>query len=206
MRRLRFLGLVFALALGLAACQPASVPIKRDRTQAEAALNRGWTAHEAGDWRTAEHAYLESVRYDPSFVWAYYRLGVLSANFNRWGSAEAYFWRAMAADPQFMPPYYELGVRRAMAGDGEGAAELLRRAVELAPRDPYARLQLGRAYEILGQQPQALEQLAIARALDPEADEIRASLPPWQVLNLFNTSHLGGYPGSTGRAQARLPR
>ena len=52
-----------------------------DRAAAKEALQRGWAAHEAGDWRTAEHAYLEAVEYDPASPWGYYRLGVLAANY-----------------------------------------------------------------------------------------------------------------------------
>src|SRR5262245_26804212 len=96
-----------------------------DRAAAQAAIDRGIEAHEAGDFHAAEAAYLEATRLDPSLAWAYYKLGVLAANFNRWGTAESYFWRAIAVDPDLMPPYYELGVRRAMAGEYEGAAQLL---------------------------------------------------------------------------------
>ena len=166
---------------GLAACRQPATTVLTDRAAAEEALQRGWEAHEAGDWRTAEHAYLESMQADPSFVWAYYRLGVLATTFNRWGSAESYFWRAISVDPSFMPPYYEIGVRRAMAGEYQGAVELLRRAVELAPADPYARLQLGRTYEIEGKLAEAAEQFAAARQVDPDADDILAALPPLQA-------------------------
>ena len=179
---LRVLPALLGAVLCLAACQrPATLPLQPDRAAAEDALQRGVEAHEAGDWRAAEHAYLESIQADSSFVWAYYRLGVLAANYNRWGSAESYFWRAIDVDPRFMPPYYELGVRRAMAGEYTGAVELLRRAVELAPADPYARLQLGRAYEVLGRQADSLQQFAAARELDPAADDLLASLPAWQT-------------------------
>jgi tetratricopeptide (TPR) repeat protein len=172
---------ILGLALGIAACAPSGGTVGVDRGAAEEALRRGWAAHEAGDWRAAEYEYLESVKYDPSYVWTYYRLGVLAANHNRWGSAEAYFWRAITVDPSFMPPYYEVGVRRALAGDLDGAVELLRRAVQLAPADPYSRLQLGRAYQALGQQTEAMQQFAAARDLAPDADEILASLPAWQL-------------------------
>jgi Tfp pilus assembly protein PilF len=180
--RPNMISVILSLALGLAACQRApATAAEPDRAAAEEALQRGWEAHEAGDWRTAEHAYLESMQRDPSFVWAYYRLGVLATTFNRWGSAESYFWRAIAVDPSFMPPYYEIGVRRAMAGEYQGAVELLRRAVELAPTDPYARLQLGRAYEVQGQEADAAQQFAAARELSPDADDILAALPAWQT-------------------------
>ena len=173
---------VLCVAVLLAACERGLPgPAAGNRWAAEDALQRGWVAHEAGDWRAAEQGYLESVRHDPSFAWGYYRLGVLSANNSRWGAAEAYFWRAIAVDPQFMAPHYEIGVRRAAAGDYDGAVELLRRAVELSPTDPYARLQLGRTYEIRGHMAEAAEQFAAARQLDPNADDILASLPPWHV-------------------------
>jgi tetratricopeptide (TPR) repeat protein len=178
-RRAALVAVALCAGAVLSACQPRqAAPTTIDRPAAEEALERGWAAHEAGDWRDAENSYLESLHHDPTFVWAYYRLGVLAANFHRWGSAEAYFWRAIEVDPGFMPPYYELGVRRAMAGEREGAVELLRRAVELAPADPYARLQLGRAYEALGEHAKALEQFDAARQLEPEADAILAALPP----------------------------
>jgi len=165
----------------LAGCQQRlPAPRPGDRAAAEEALERGWAAHEAGDWRTAEHAYLEAVDLDPSYAWSYYRLGVLAATTIRWGTAEAYFWRAIQADPEFMPPYYEIGVRRAATGDFTGATELLGRAVQLAPADPYARLQLGRTYEAQGKLAEAADQFAAARDIDPDADAILGALPPLQ--------------------------
>jgi tetratricopeptide (TPR) repeat protein len=163
--------------LAVAATAAACGPIKPHQESADAAraatvVERGWAAHEVGDWREAERAYLEATQIDPSYVWAYYRLGVLAANNRLHGTAEAYFRKAIAVDPSFMPPHYELGVLQSRAGNVASAAGLFARAVELAPLDPQARLQLGIAYEAIGLRDEAVTHLTAASVLAPEIVEV----------------------------------
>ena len=110
MVRLLLLCGLFVVATGTVACAPHRPQQESgDKARAAAALERGWAAHELGDWREAERAYLEATQVDPSFVWAYYRLGVLAANNRLHGAAEAYFRKAIAVDPDFMPPHSSWG-------------------------------------------------------------------------------------------------
>jgi len=178
MTRFLLSSLLIAAATGAAACGPSHPRQESDRMQAEAALERGWAAHEAGDWRAAERDYDEAARSDPSSAWAFYRLGVLASNNRLHGAAEAHFRRAIAVDPGFMPPHYELGALHAAAGDFESAAVLLERAVDLAPQDPHARLQLGLAYAALGRDSEAAAEFAAARDLAVEVPGVLASSVP----------------------------
>ena len=182
MTRLLLCSLLIVVATApTAGCGPADPRQESDRVGAEASLERGWAAHEAGDWRAAERAYHEAARSDPSFAWTYYRLGVLAANIRLHGAAEAHYRRAIALDPGFMPPHYELGVLHAAAGDYESAAALLQHAVDLVPRDPQARLQLGLVYAALGRDAEAAAQLAAARLLAAPATGVLASAAPTEI-------------------------
>jgi tetratricopeptide (TPR) repeat protein len=125
-----------ATALAIAAltgCASATMP---DRAHAEEALLRATDLHGAGFARDAERGYLEAVALDPSYAFAYYRLGVLSMQWGRFGSAEAHFRRAIRVDPEFVRGYYELGLLRLRMRDHKVAVALLERAHRLAPNDP----------------------------------------------------------------------
>jgi tetratricopeptide (TPR) repeat protein len=132
-RRRAALLTVLLVTVAMAGCAPVRMP---DRARAEEALLRATDLHGAGFARDAERGYREAVAIDPSYAFAYYRLGVLAMQWGRFGSAEAHFRRAVRVDPGFMRPYYELALLRLRIKDRQSAIALLERAEQLAPDDP----------------------------------------------------------------------
>jgi tetratricopeptide (TPR) repeat protein len=120
------------VVFGGAACARNVQP---DRAAAEAALLRATDLHGAGYVQDAEQGYREAVTLDPSYAFAYYRLGVLSAQRGRLGTAEAHFRRAIRLDSNFARPYVELALLRLRTRDYAAAIPLLETAARLAPGD-----------------------------------------------------------------------
>lgn len=104
-----------------------------------------------GEEPTAEH-------------WAY--LGTTYRSCSRWEEADGAYARALAIDARHVGALWGLGLSRGMQGDTQGAAEMLGRAVEVAPRFAPARFQLALTLLERGDETGALAHAEIVRGLD----------------------------------------
>ncbi len=65
----------------------------------------------------------------------HYNYAVVLLNARRWEQAEAHLEKALEQNPEGAHIYYALAVCRCWRGDVDGAAELLRRAIEIEPQN-----------------------------------------------------------------------
>jgi predicted O-linked N-acetylglucosamine transferase (SPINDLY family) len=79
---------------------------------------------------------------------------------------ELYRW-VLARDPNCVPALHNLGTVALRSGQTELAAQLLGRAVELAPQDPALHAKLGQVYLTLGRTEEAIGALTRAQSLLP---------------------------------------
>lgn len=96
--------------------------------------------------------------------WAY--LGTTYRSCSRWDEADEAYARALAIDARHVGALWGLGLSRGMQGDTTGAAEMLGRAVEVAPRFAPPRFQLALTLLEQGDETGALVHAAAMRALD----------------------------------------
>lgn len=96
--------------------------------------------------------------------WAY--LGTTYRSCSRWEEADLAYARALAIDARHVGTLWGLGLSRGMQGDTEGAAEILGRAVEVAPRFAPPRFQLALTLLERGDEAGALAHAGVVRGLD----------------------------------------
>jgi tetratricopeptide (TPR) repeat protein len=95
-------------------------------------------------------------------------LGSLYAQTLDWQNAKAAFSAVVAGKPDFAAAHLHLGLTLAALGQ-PGALEELGKAHQLAPKNPIAALELGKALAGAGKDDQALAVLQKAVELDPES-------------------------------------
>ncbi|MEX2274631.1 MAG: tetratricopeptide repeat protein [Actinomycetota bacterium] len=161
-RTLAAVGLV-ALLLATAACGDD----KTDAQLANETLQRGLTAHAAGDIPTAREAYRQTLTYDPTNAFALYNLGLLAQEDGDPELAEGFYRQAVDSDPDFTSALYNLAILRSDVGATAEAATLYQRVIELKPDYAPAHLNLGFALRDLGEKKAGNEQIAVAIELDP---------------------------------------
>lgn len=90
----------------------------------------------------AEEAYRRALQLDESYEEAHFNLGALLRD-ERPDEARAHLLRALELDPDYAPAHRELGYLLWAGKTNAEAERHLRKAVELAPGDAWARLYLG---------------------------------------------------------------
>ena len=96
--------------------------------------------------------------------WAY--LGTTYRSCSRWDEADEAYARALAIDARHVGALWGLGLSRGMQGDTEGAAEMLGKAVGLAPRFAPPRFHFDMTLLEQGDDAGALAHAGILRELD----------------------------------------
>lgn len=103
------------------------------------------------------------IRQEPELRTAedFYNYAVVLLNARRWQEAEAHLERALTQEPDGDHLYYALALCRCWRGDLQSAAELMRRAIELQPKNWIAARNDPDFAPFLNQPP-------LAEILDPE--------------------------------------
>jgi TolB-like protein/Tfp pilus assembly protein PilF len=131
--------------------------------------------------RRGEQRFLNAVRLDPNYALAWARLGHLYLDMEDTGAgarqemnrkARDAASKALDLDPQSALAIAVLGTVELNAGNDDAAADLLRRAVELGPNEPFAHQQLGVLYSSNFQRPEAIAAFEEALVLDPLSTSI----------------------------------
>ncbi|HKY33782.1 MAG TPA: PqqD family peptide modification chaperone [Candidatus Polarisedimenticolia bacterium] len=147
-------------------------------------FDRGWRLSAAGDLGRAREAFLEAARQAPGWANPFYQLGYVHLRARRYADAVKAFCRAEELSPGFFMVREYLELARQLAsgslrheafhffekastaepGDPDRVIDLCRRALELSPDFPPARVVLGRAYARKRDYARALDELR--RAID----------------------------------------
>ena len=109
---------------------------------AEAALEAGLAAHAEGDLTTAAEQYDKTLEADPTNKFALYNLALIDEASGNYSLAEEKHRAALEAHPAYEPALFNLAILRT-SRDPEEAISLYQRAVEAAPKDAAAWLNLG---------------------------------------------------------------
>jgi len=115
----------------------------------------------------AEEACRKAIRLDPRYEEAYFNLGVV-LKFDRPSETQALFRKAIELDQDFAPAHRELGFVLIGRGPNPEAESHLRKAVELAPRDSWARIYLGTYLWQSAQIDAAIAEFRTASELEPK--------------------------------------
>jgi tetratricopeptide (TPR) repeat protein len=109
----------------------------------------------------------KAVEIAPHYSAALNRLGTISFMSTEYPQAEIYFREALKHSPDDYSPVVNLGAALLLQRKLDEALEMNGRSVKMNSRDPLARSQLGQTYLALGDIQKAIEQLIIAKSLDP---------------------------------------
>jgi Tfp pilus assembly protein PilF len=129
---------------------------------------RGYIRQAANDFEGAAQLYAESVRRHPTAeAWTF--LGWLASIRGDYHEAIEHCERAISVDPTFGNPYNDIGAYLLELEKPEQAIPWLRRAVEASRYDApvFPWMNLGRAFEQLGQLKEAVEHYRKATEVDP---------------------------------------
>ena len=130
-----------------------------------------------GQLRPAVEKMKEAAAREPRHPDLQNDLGTLYGQLEDWANAKLAFSAAVEARPDFASAHLHLGLTlQALHESGE--LDELTWANQLAPRDPFVALELGKALASAGQDEQALPMLRLASELDP------ASVPAAYQLGL----------------------
>jgi TolB-like protein/Flp pilus assembly protein TadD len=111
------------------------------------------------DWRGAEAAYRKAIDLDPSYPMAHRMLGIALAHMGRYAEARPEMNRLRELDP-LLAANQALSAQVAFAGrDYVAAVQFARQAIVVDPEFWIGLIQLGQAYEQLGESELALEAL-----------------------------------------------
>jgi TolB-like protein len=135
--------------------------------------------------RRGEQRFLNAVRLDPDYALAWARLGQLYLDMEDTGVADAREMnekardaasKALDLDSQSALAIAVLGAVERNTGKQETARQLLERAVELGPNEPYALQQLGELYSVDFQRYEAIEIFKKGLVLDPLSTSLHNNL------------------------------
>ncbi len=152
---------------------------------------------DSGHARKAEREARRALRFDRDSAPAWNQLGRAAMAQSRWELAETSFKRAVHLDPVDGLAHNNLGLLYVYMKDGEKAADILERAVELMEDDTpyYVFNNLGLAHELLGQHEEAREAFEEALLLNPfytkakvNLDRIEARIAATQAEEAFETA------------------
>lgn len=132
----------------------------------------------------------------PTFAPMQHRLGIALLEAGKGETARAAFQRVIESQPRSPAGYVGLGDVRLQAGNADGAAKALEKAISLDPNDKKARYLLGRAYRAMGRLEEAERELTLgARAQTMVLPDV------WSVQR---TKYEVGVTGKKNRAATLL--
>jgi len=126
----------------------------------------------------AEEAHRRAIYLDPKWDEAYFNLGVVFRD-ERPAEAEALFRTALELHPDFASAHRELGFVLAKSGQREEGESHLRKAIELEPNDPWARIYLG-SHLWTGDIDAAVAEFRTAAELKP-----KWAIPLWSLGRIY---------------------
>jgi tetratricopeptide (TPR) repeat protein len=167
-RRLTF-ALAFALALVCARVVAAQDEFGDDSADPVKIFNRAQQAHAKKDYEQAVELYDEALKLKPEFPEAEFQKAGALVALNRLAEAEKSYRRAMQLKPAWALPPAALGVLLARAPGREREAEpLLRRALELDPKNMAATIALAELKSREGDDAGSLALLRHATEITPD--------------------------------------
>lgn len=164
--RLMLLTTVLATAVRAQPAAEAELPANLQRTFAEAVQ-----AQKAGDLDLAEKKLRQILTEGGARSYVHNNLGIVHQQRGEHAAAIRQFRSAARLNPNFAPARILWGASLLALGRPREAAQQLERAVRLAPKEPRAREQLARAYELSENVAGLIEQYAALRELVPEDPE-----------------------------------
>lgn len=126
------------------------------------------------DWPAAERAFNRAIALDPVYGDAHQRLGMYLTAQQRFDEAREVLARAQALDPLSRIITTMTGYPDYYAGNYEAAARQFRQALQLDPNFSMAHFRLGLAYAQQHRFTEALEELAVSKALSDDRDVVAA--------------------------------
>jgi predicted Zn-dependent protease len=157
---------LLAAAVGPLRGAEAELPARLQKIFAEAVQ-----AQKAGKLDVAEKKLRQILAEGGARSYVHNNLGIVHQQRGEHAAAIAQFRAASGLNPNFAPPRILWGASLLALGRPAEAARQLERAVRLAPKEPMAREQLARAYELTGNSAGMIEQYAALRELVPEEPE-----------------------------------
>jgi tetratricopeptide (TPR) repeat protein len=137
----------------------------------EEVFEEGVRAQKAGDLDTAEKAFLRVLGRGGKAAFVYNNLGIVYQQRRDHLRAITQFREAVRLDPRYEAPHVLMGASLLALGKGPEAARELETAVKLDPREPFARLELAKAYERSGDLEAAVSQFQLLRGIAPQDPE-----------------------------------
>jgi len=140
-------------------------------------FERGQDAHAKGDLKLALEFYEEAIKLRPEFPEAEFQRGQALISLNRNDDAELAFRRALELRPNWVLPYTKLGFLLSRIKNRPAEAEpLLRKALELEPKNYDALFELGELRRLSGNLKDALSLFKLATTASG------AGLATWDAL------------------------
>ena len=139
-------------------------------------LSEAIARHQAGDLAAARSLYQAHLQATPDDVRAWCLLASVEGQSGRHDLASEAYEHAIAIDPGCVPAHAGLGTSRLHRQDFEGAADSLRRTLELDGSQVEARIQLASALRRLARLPEATAVLEAALELAPDHPQARFNL------------------------------
>jgi tetratricopeptide (TPR) repeat protein len=124
-------------------------------------------AQAANDYASAEKAYKQAVRIEPSMPELWANLGLMQQQAGDLPSAILSFQKANHLNPALYVPNLFLGIDLVRTGKAPEAIPFLTKAEKINKTDPQTPLALGRAYFAAGKFSSAATEFAQATSLDP---------------------------------------
>jgi len=134
-------------------------------------FSRGVAAQKAGRLEEAEKVFLEVLERGGKAAFVYNNLGIVYQMRREHDKAVAQFREAIRLQPDYAAPRILLGASLLAQGKLQEATRQLERGVRLEPREPLARLQLVRAYEMSGNDRGVIEQYRALLESSPDNPE-----------------------------------
>lgn len=154
-------------------------------------LQLGLLYFQQGNYGNAETVYRQALRIAPKHSRIYSNLGYLRWMADDLDEAMAHYQTAIALDAEYEIPLNNLGVIHLdMLGDFQQARMLFERAIAVNPHYALAWYNLGRAYSLMDNRPEAARHFRRARELNGGSRELDNDELTARINNLFDTCEL----------------
>jgi tetratricopeptide (TPR) repeat protein len=188
-----------ALALG------AAVAARELPPALQATFEEGVRALKAGKLDEAEKAFRAVLEKGGEAAYVHNNLGIVLQERGQHEKAVTEFRAAARLDPSYVAPRILLGASLLALGRVAEARTAAERAVELAPREPLARLQLARVLERSSDWATAVEQYRALREMKPDEPEYAYLLGnAYLRLSEWSLRELGRLDGGEARLQQAM--